>query len=118
MHTFAKTQNTPLLSSLYPENELWVNADAAAGQGVADGEYVWLENQDGARSGPIKVKATQRIRSDAVFMAHGFGQNAPGLTNAHGRGASDTRLMTRYALDPISGGAGMRINFVRIVKEA
>lgn len=118
VHTFAKTQNTPLLSSLYPENELWVNADAAAGQGVADGEYVWLENQDGARSGPIKVKATQRIRSDAVFMAHGFGQNAPGLTNAHGRGASDTRLMTRYALDPISGGAGMRINFVRIVKEA
>jgi thiosulfate reductase/polysulfide reductase chain A len=51
-------------------------------------------------------------------MAHGFGQNAPGLTNAHGKGASDTKLMTRYALDPISGGAGMRINFVRIVKEA
>ena len=51
-------------------------------------------------------------------MVHGFGQNAPGLTNAHGKGAGDTRLMTRYALDPISGGAGMRVNFVRIVKEA
>jgi thiosulfate reductase/polysulfide reductase chain A len=118
VHTFAKTQNTPMLNALYPENELWINADAAAAQGVADGESVWLENQDGARSGPIKVKATQRIRPDAVFMAHGFGQNAPGLRNAHGKGASDTALMTRYALDPISGGAGMRINFVRIVKEA
>ena len=89
-----------------------------SGQGLADGAYVWLENQDGARSGPVKVKATQRIRPDAVFMAHGFGRNAPGLTQANGKGASDAKLMTRYALDPISGGAGMRVNFVRIVKEA
>jgi thiosulfate reductase / polysulfide reductase chain A len=118
VHTFAKTQNTPVLNSLYPENELWINADMAQGQGLVDGAHVWLENQDGARSGPIKVKATQRIRNDAVFMAHGFGLNSPGLTRANGRGASDAKLMTRYTLDPISGGAGMRVNFVRIVKEA
>ena len=118
VHTFAKTQNTPLLNELCPENELWLNANVAAEQGLQDGQYVWLENQDGARSGPIKVKATQRIRPDAVFMAHGFGQQAPGLTRAKGKGASDTQLQTRYVLDPISGGAGMRVNFVRIVKEA
>ena len=117
VHTFAKTQNTPVLSELYPENELWLNADAAAEEGVEDGEKVWLENQDGARSGPITVKATQRIRSDAVFMPHGFGQNSEGLSRANGRGASDTELQTRYALDPISGGAGMRVNFVKILKE-
>jgi thiosulfate reductase/polysulfide reductase chain A len=115
LHTFARTQNTPVLSELYPENEVWVNTQAAADQGFGDGDYVWLENQDGARSGPIRVKATERIRSDAVFMVHGFGQDSPGLTNAHGRGASDTKLQTRYALDPISGGAGMRVNFVRLV---
>jgi thiosulfate reductase/polysulfide reductase chain A len=85
---------------------------------VADGERVWLENQDGARSGPIRVKATPRMRPDSVFMAHGFGQHAAGLSRANGVGASDAALMTRYALDPISGGAGMRVNFVRIVKEA
>ena len=50
-------------------------------------------------------------------MVHGFGQKAPGLTRANGRGASDTKLQTRYALDPISGGAGMRVNFVRIVRQ-
>jgi thiosulfate reductase/polysulfide reductase chain A len=116
VHTFAKTQNTPVLSEVYPENELWLNEGAAAAEGLAHGQEVWLENQDGARSGPIKVKATQRIRGDAVFMAHGFGQNAPGLSRANGRGASDTELQTRYALDPISGGAGMRVNFVRILK--
>lgn len=117
VHTFAKTQNTPVLFDVDPENEVWVNADAADELGIDDGDYVMLENQDGIRNGPVKVKATQRIRSDAVFMAHGFGHDAPGLTRANGRGASDTKLQSRYKLDPISGGAGMRVNFVRLDKE-
>ena len=117
VHTFAKTQNTPVLHELDPENEVWLSTTAAVSEGVEDGDEVWLENQDGARSGPIKVKATERIRSDAVFMAHGFGHNSRALTNANGKGASDTDLQTRYALDPISGGAGMRVNFVKIVRE-
>ncbi|MCB0035827.1 MAG: molybdopterin-dependent oxidoreductase [Anaerolineales bacterium] len=117
VHTFAKTQNTPLLNDLYSENELWLNEDVAAAEGLSSGDYVMLENQDGAASGPIKVKATQRIRPDAVFMVHGFGQQNPALTKAFGKGASDARLQTRYRLDPISGGAGMRVNFVRLVKE-
>jgi thiosulfate reductase/polysulfide reductase chain A len=65
----------------------------------------------------VKVKATQRIRDDAVFMVHGFGHKSAGLTRANGKGASDTKLQTRYKLDPISGGAGMRVNFVRLTKE-
>jgi thiosulfate reductase/polysulfide reductase chain A len=116
VHTFAKTQNTPLLHELYPENEVWLNETVGTGQGLKQGEYIWLENQDGARSGPVKLKLTQRIRPDAVYMVHGFGQAAPGLHNANGRGASDTKLQTVYKLDPISGGAGMRVNFVRIIE--
>lgn len=117
VHTFAKTQNTPVLNELYPENEVWLNASIAEEQDIEDGDYVMLENQDGIASGPVKVKATERIRPDAVFMVHGFGQNAPGLTLANGKGASDAKLQTQYKLDPISGGAGMRVNFVRIVRE-
>ena len=116
VHTFAKTQNTPVLSDVYPENELWINEDEAASLGYENGDRVWLENEAGDRTGPISVKATQRIRKDAVFMAHGFGQQSEGLSNANGRGASDTKMMSRYKLDPISGGAGMRINFVRLVE--
>ena len=107
-----------MLSELYPENEVWLNIAEARASGYRDGDYVWLENQDGARSGPVRIKATERIRRDAVYMVHGFGHDSPGLTRAHGRGASDTRLQTRYALDPISGGAGLRVNFVRLVREA
>jgi thiosulfate reductase/polysulfide reductase chain A len=118
VHTFGKTQNTPVLHAIQPENELWLNDGAAAKLGVADGARVWLENQDGARSGPIRVKATPRIRGDCVFVVHGFGHDARGMTRAHKQGASDAALQTRYALDPISGGAGLRVNFVRVVRES
>jgi thiosulfate reductase/polysulfide reductase chain A len=116
VHTFAKTQNTPVLSDVDPENEVWINEDAAEELEINDGQYVMLENQDGKRSGPVKVKATQRIRRDAVFIVHGFGHDSPGLTRANGKGASDTELQSRYRIDPISGGAGMRVNFVRLDK--
>jgi thiosulfate reductase/polysulfide reductase chain A len=116
VHTFAKTQNTPVLSDLNPENELWINEDEASGLGYSNGDRVWLENEAGDRTGPIALKATQRIRRDAVFMTHGFGQIADGLSIANGRGASDTKMMSSYKLDPISGGAGLRTNFVRIVE--
>lgn len=117
VHTFSRTQNTPLLNELYPENEVWVNTAAAARLGLANGDFVRLENQGEACSGRVRVKVTQRIRPDAVFMVHGFGHNAPGMKLAHGRGVSDACLQTRYALDPISGGAGLRVNFVKLVKE-
>jgi thiosulfate reductase/polysulfide reductase chain A len=117
VHTFARTQNTPVLHALQPENEIWVNEAVASTLGLAHGDRVRVENQDGVRSGPVRIKATPRIRPDCVFMVHGFGHQAPGMTRAHGKGASDAQLQTRYALDPISGGAGLRVNFVRLVRE-
>jgi thiosulfate reductase/polysulfide reductase chain A len=118
VHTFARTQNTPVLHELQPENEVWVNDAAATRLGLKGGDRVWLENQDGVKNGPIAVKATPRIRQDCVYMVHGFGHQAPGMTRAHGKGASDAQLQTRYVLDRISGGAGLRVNFVKLVREA
>ena len=46
-----------------------------------------LVNQDGIRSTPVRVKLTQRIRGDCVFLVHGWGQTAKRLRYAHGRGA-------------------------------
>lgn len=117
VHTFGRTQNTPLLNELMPENEVWLNATIAAQMGIQNGDRVMLENQDKVRAGPAKIKVTERIRKDAVYMVHGFGHNAPGMKRAHQRGVSDAVLQTRYALDPISGGAGLRVNFVKLTKE-
>ncbi len=117
MHTFGRTQNNPLLYQLMSENELWVNAATAAKAGLANGQYVKLRNQDGAVSNRIRVKATQRIRSDCVYMVYGFGHTSKAMRNAYLKGADATQLTTRYVTDPLMGGTSLQSNFVTFVKE-
>ncbi len=118
VHTFARTHNNAVLMDQMSENEVWLATKEADKLGLHQGEYVYLENQDGAREGPVKVLITERIRQDCVYIVHGFGHKSPLMRLANGRGASDTHLQTQYTLDPISGGAGLRNNFVRIVPGA
>ena len=121
-HTFGRTTNNRLAASVFPENELWINTVAAQGltgfedKPLQNGESVVLENQDGVRSAPIKAKVTERIRGDCVYMVHGWGHSSNGLKFAKGRGASDSELVTQYATDPIMGGTGMSVNFVRVLR--
>jgi thiosulfate reductase/polysulfide reductase chain A len=120
LHTFGRTTNNRLLAQPYPENEVWLNADAARSlpgfevRPLANGERVVLVNQDGVRSTPVRAKLTQRIRGDCVYLVHGWGQTARRQRYAFGRGASDAQLTSRYKVDPIMGGTGMNVNFVRI----
>jgi thiosulfate reductase/polysulfide reductase chain A len=118
VHTFSRTQTNPLLSHLMPENEVWVNADTAAKAGLANGQYVKLKNQDGAVSNRVKVKATQRIRPDTVYMVYGFGHTSPMLKRAYQKGASASQLNTRYKVDPLMGATSIHQNFVTFEKEA
>lgn len=118
VHTFSRTANNPELNELFPENEVWLNAGSARDLGLKSGDYVVLVNRDGARSNRIKVKATQRIRKDCVYLVHGFGATSPELKRAFKRGADDQGLITRYAVDPICGSTGMHVNFVRLEKES
>ena len=118
VHTFSRTANNPWLSEITPENEVWVNATVGRKLGLKSGDRVVLENQDGVRSTSVKARVTHRIRPEAVYMVHGFGHRARGLRRADGKGASDAQLQTRYKIDPISGGSGMRVNGVRILKTA
>jgi thiosulfate reductase/polysulfide reductase chain A len=69
------------------------------------------------KSAPVKIKATERIRGDCVYMVHGWGHTARGLRYARGRGADDAEMVTRVAVDPVMGGTGMRVNFVALQKE-
>lgn len=117
VHSFARSENNKWLDALMAENALWINESAARDLGLEDGERVTLENQDGARSLPIQVMVTPGIRRDCVYMVHGFGHQARQLHRAYHKGASDTGLMTRVKVDPIMGGTGMRVNFVRVVRE-
>lgn len=114
MHSFSRTQSNPLLMDMMDENVVWLNGDVAKRMGLKSGDRVRLRNQDGVLSDPIAVKATQRIRTDCVYMVHGFGHTAKGLKRAFRRGASDAGLATRYKTDPLMGGTGMNVNFVTL----
>ena len=115
-HTFGRTINNPQLFELMPENVVWVHPAAAADLGVANGDYVQLANPLGARSNRVRVRVTQRIRPDSVFLVHGFGHTDPRQRLARGVGADDAALMHNVKLDPVMGGTGMRASFVTLVK--
>jgi thiosulfate reductase/polysulfide reductase chain A len=118
VHSFSRTQSNRLLMDMLPENDVWVNSDVAAQWNLKSGDYVRLKNQDGVLSNRIRVKATQRIRPDCVYMVHGFGHTSKGLRFARGKGASDAQLLTRFQTDPLMGGTGMNVNFVTFELEA
>ncbi|MFI1773351.1 molybdopterin-containing oxidoreductase family protein [Thalassobellus citreus] len=118
MHTFSRTINNPNLSDLKDENTLWVNPKVARILDLKKGQEVWLKNQDGRLSTfSIKVRVTERIRWDSVYMYHGFGHNNKKLTRAFGKGVSDTELISKVVIDPLMGGTGLRGNFVSILTE-
>jgi len=118
VHTFSRTQSNPLLHDLVPENEVWVNKNTADKLGLKHRDWVQLKNQDGVVSNRVRVKATQRIREDTVYMVYGFGHEAHMLKRAYHKGASAAGLNTRYATDPLMGGTSIHGNFVSFVKEA
>jgi thiosulfate reductase/polysulfide reductase chain A len=113
MHTFSRTANNPNLTDLMDENKIWVNPKVAKEWGLKNDQPVYLENQDGVVSDfPAKVRVTERVRFDSVYVVHGFGHADKKLSRAYGKGISDSQLITRVLMDPIMGGTGMRGNFV------
>ncbi|OPZ69118.1 MAG: Polysulfide reductase chain A precursor [bacterium ADurb.Bin478] len=118
VHSFSRTQSNRLLMDMIGENEVWINQDIASRYGLKSGDFIRLKNQDGVISNRIKVKATERIRTDCVYMIHGFGHNSHMLKFAYQKGASDAQLITRYKTDPLMGGTAMNVNFVTFELEA
>lgn len=119
LHTFSRTSNNFMLTDLQKENCLWLNAKKGKELGLKNDEYVTLVNQDGVMAhGRIKVKLTERLRDDAVYMNHGFGVHSKGMSRANNQGVADDDLITKYVIDPFMGGTAMRGNFVKIVKGA
>jgi len=112
VHSFSRTHSNRILSDMMSENEIWVHTRTASRHELTNGQYVRLKNQDGVVSNRIRVKVTERIRPECVYMVHGFGHNSRMLKHAFGKGASDAQLITRYTTDPLMGGTAMNVNFV------
>ena len=87
--------------------------------GLESGDRVRLRNQDGVVSNPVRVKATERIRTDCVYMVHGFGHTARGLApRVRARAPATPSSSPATRVDPLMGGTGMNVNFVTLEPEA
>ncbi len=114
MHTFGRTQNLQILGDLDPGNCLWLNPCCAKALGIKHRTPVMLENPHGDLTGPLVARISERVQKKTVYTVHGFGHRAPGLRQTCCTGGSDTDVIDDYAVDPISGGTGMRVQFVRV----
>lgn len=118
MHTFSRTANNPNLTDLMDENSVWINPLVAKEWGLKTDQYIWLRNQDNVLTDfPVRVRVTERIRWDSVYIVHGFGHAQKQMQRCYGRGVSDTQMITKVLVDPLMGGTGMRSNFVTFVTE-
>ncbi len=114
MHTFSRTVGNPRLAELMPENRVWINADDAGRLGLISGTRVRLRNQDGVRSDPVALMATERLRPGCVYLVHGFGSQSRAWRGAYRKGASTAMLTTRVKVDPLMGGTSIHSNFVTL----
>ncbi len=111
LHTGTSTQDNALLHSLAEENVLWLNPDRAYRLGIREDEWVWVKSDTGEVR--VKVKLTESIHPEAVFLAHGFGHTTHKQPLAYDKGAADGLLVTDR-VEPIGGGAALAENIVTI----
>jgi thiosulfate reductase / polysulfide reductase chain A len=114
-HTGTSTLNNAFLHYLSPENALWMNPLRALGLGISDGDRVLVRSEVGEV--PVKVKITQGIYPDAVFLAHGFGVGSKWQQLAYNRGVND-RVVIVDRVEPIAGSAAMGETLVKIKRIA
>ena len=116
VHTQGHTINNRRLFSQMPENVLWMHVSTARDLGVSEGQMVQVSGN--GYSAAIKVRITEYMHPEAVFMVHGFGRSIPAETRACGQGVSDISLMSGGLdpWDPAGGGLAFQEHFVSIQK--
>jgi thiosulfate reductase/polysulfide reductase chain A len=107
------SQNNQLLNKYSDEPRLWLNSDVAEDRGLKDGD--WVEVTSDVGQVHIRLKPTQGIRPDCVYMTPGYGHLSKGLTTAYGIGACDSVLHVTHT-DPVSGGQALSETFVTVRK--
>jgi thiosulfate reductase/polysulfide reductase chain A len=100
---------------LVPENNLWIHPERAKELGISKDDTVEVKSPAG--SGKLKVRITEEIREDTVYMDTGFGVLSKGLSNIYGKGACIAEIIEDYN-DEISGNMAMHETFVTVKRIA
>ena len=111
--THANSTNNAWLNQFAPENGLWLSPVAADTLGISDGDRVEVASTVGKVR--LKARVTQEIRSDCVFMLHGYGKKSKWQRLVADKGGSDAELL-ETAWDKVSGNASLHETFVSVRK--
>lgn len=115
-HSHTATANIPHLLQItkdYGAERIWINSQRAAVLGIKDGDMVLVKNRMG--EGKVRVKVTQRLHPDAVYLPAGYGNFSPHFKTATGFGIN-TNDFCEYQLEPINGHAMMMEAIVEVEK--
>ena len=99
------------MNEICPENELWINEASARELGLKEGDKAAVVSSVGR--GEIKVKVTDLIHPEAVFMLHGFGHEAKSAARSYNRGVSDAVLVENRT-DMVGGSPALHDTFVTV----
>ncbi|WP_048600331.1 molybdopterin-dependent oxidoreductase [Rubeoparvulum massiliense] len=116
IHSHSSTANLESLMQItkdYDLERLWINAERAKALGIKDGDMVEVES-DLAKS-QVRVKVTERLHPEAVFIPSGYGSFSKGLTIANGVGFSYNDH-AKHDTEPTGGGVMCQEAIVRIRK--
>lgn len=81
--------------------------------GIKEGEEVKVASP--LAIARIKVKVTDLIHPEAVFMLHGFGKTVPAQTRCYRKGASDA-ILQENASDFVGGSPALDETMVQVRK--
>lgn len=115
-HSHTATANIPHLLQItkdYDFERLWMNAGRAKALGIADGDLVVVRSQLAARK--VRVKVTERLHPDAVYLPMGYGNWSPYLKRANGFGVSMNDFVP-FQTEPLSGHTMMMEVAVEVEK--
>lgn len=116
-HTQGHTQNNARLHSLMPENAAWIHPDRAAALDLRPGELAVLRAADGAQA-LVRVRTTEDMHPEALFMVHGFGHKVPMETLACNLGVADQEFMPGglETVDAVGRCPALQEHFVALEK--
>ncbi len=105
VHSHTQTLNVEPLMSITKQYELdrvWMNASRAAELGIADGDEVIVSND--SFTGQTRVKVTERINPEALYLPSHYGVSSPEQHTAYGVGLRQMDFVP-FRLEEGYGGA-------------
>jgi len=115
-HTHAYTANLPYLLQItkdYQSERLWINKKRAEQMGLKDGDLV--EVASSVAKSKVKIKVTERLHPECVFVPSPYGNFSDKLTLAKGVGFSYMDHIP-HQIDPIGGTSMIHEIIVKIRK--